>query len=135
MSTLGGTERTVMKDERQTADLPLATYRVLDLTEGGFNRFGRVLADLDADVIKVEPPGGSPTRMRRPFSQDRADPEDSLFWYSYCPNKRGVTLDLERAKGRRHLKELAAGSDIGRGAGRPVPRDVQPHMEPGDAFL
>jgi len=40
----------------------LTPYRVLDLTEGGFNWCGRVLADLGADVIKVEPPGGSTTR-------------------------------------------------------------------------
>ena len=101
-----------MKDERQTTDLPLAPYRVLDLTEGGFNWCGRVLADLGADVIKVEPPGGSPTRLRGPFYQDRADPEHSLFWYSYCLNKRSVTLDLESAEGRSRFKELAAGSDI-----------------------
>ena len=43
---------------------PLTRYRVLDLTEGGYNWCGKVLADLGADVIKVEPPGGSPTRER-----------------------------------------------------------------------
>ena len=44
-----------------TADAALTPYRVLDLTEGGFNWCGRVLADLGADVINVEPSGGSPT--------------------------------------------------------------------------
>ena len=101
-----------MKDERQTADLPLAPYRVLDLTEGGFNWCGRVLADLGADVIKVEPPGGSPTRLSGPFYQDRADSEHSLFWYSFCLNKRSVTLDLKNTEGRSRFKELTAGSDI-----------------------
>ena len=95
-----------------TGDAALAPYRVLDLTEGGFNWCGRVLADLGADVIKVEPPGGSPTRLRGPFYQDRIDPERSLFWYSYCLNKRGVTLDLESAEGQNHFKELAVVSDI-----------------------
>ena len=94
------------------ADAALAPYRVLDLTEGGFNWCGRVLADLGADVIKVEPPGGSPTRLRGPFYQDRADPERSLFWYSYCLNKRSVTLDLESAEGKRRFIELAVSSDI-----------------------
>ena len=42
----------------------LASYRVLDLTEGGFNWCGKVLADLGADVIKIEPPGGSLSRWR-----------------------------------------------------------------------
>ena len=95
-----------------TADAALTPYRVLDLTEGGFNWCGRVLADLGADVIKVEPPGGSPTRLRGPFYQDRAGPEHSLFWYAYCLNKRSVTLDLESAEGQGRFKELAAASDI-----------------------
>ena len=43
-----------------TKDAALTPYRVLDLTEGGFNWRGRILADLGTDVIKVEPPGGSP---------------------------------------------------------------------------
>ena len=95
-----------------TRDAALTPYRVLDLTEGGLNWCGRVLADLGADVIKVEPPSGSPTRLRGPFYQDRADPEHSLFWYSYCLNKRGVTLDLESAEGRSRFKELAVASNI-----------------------
>ena len=74
---------------------PLTRYRVLDLTEGGYNWCGKVLADLGADVIKVEPPGGSPTRERGPFVNDEPNPERSLYWYAYCVNKRGITLDLE----------------------------------------
>ena len=96
----------------ETADAALTPYRVLDLTEGGFNWCGRVLADLGADVIKVEPPGGSPTRLRGPFYQDRADSEHSLFWHSYCLNKRSVTLDLESTAGQSRFRELAAASDI-----------------------
>ena len=46
---------------------PLTPYTALDLTEGGFNWCGKVLADLGADVIKVEPPGGSPSRNIGPF--------------------------------------------------------------------
>ncbi len=95
-----------MKDEREIADAPLTPYRVLDLTEGGFNWCGRVLADLGADVIKVEPPGGSPTRLRGPFYQDRADRERSLFWYAYCLNKRGITLDLETKDGHDIFTDL-----------------------------
>jgi crotonobetainyl-CoA:carnitine CoA-transferase CaiB-like acyl-CoA transferase len=90
----------------------LTPYRVLDMTEGGFNWCGRVLADLGADVIKVEPPDGSPTRSRGPFFEDRDDLEHSLYWYSYCLNKRSVTLDLESAEGQSRFRELAVGSDI-----------------------
>ena len=46
---------------------PLSDCTVLDLTEGGINWCGKVLADFGADVIKVEPPGGSPTREVGPF--------------------------------------------------------------------
>ncbi len=91
---------------------PLSPYRVLDLTEGGFNWCGKVLADFGADVIKVEPPSGSPTRKLGPFVGGVPGHERSLFWAAYCVNKRGVTLDLESRSGRDQLKALASGADI-----------------------
>ena len=93
-------------------DSALGPYRVLDLTEGGYNWCGRILADFGADVIKIEPPGGSPTRKTGPFWHDEVDPERSLFWWAYCLNKRSVTLDLGSAEGSRRFRELAAGADI-----------------------
>ena len=91
---------------------PLTPYRVLDLTEGGHNWCGKVLGDLGADVIKVEPPGGSPTRNRGPFVKDEPNPERSLYWYAYCVNKRGITLDLESESGRRQLLRLVSTADF-----------------------
>ena len=91
---------------------PLDPYRVLDLTEGGFNWCGKVLADLGADVIKVEPPGGSPTRDIGPFVDGQRGLERSLFWAAYCANKRGVTMDLDSEAGRDQLFRLAGGADI-----------------------
>ena len=91
---------------------PLSPYRVLDLTEGGFNWCGKVLADFGADVIKIEPPSGSPTRSLGPFVGGEAGPERSLYWAAYCVNKRGVTIDLESESGRDKCKELASRSDI-----------------------
>ena len=91
---------------------PLAPYRILDLTEGGFNWCGKVLADLGADVIKVEPPEGSLTRRRGPFVDGVEDPEGSLFWAAYCLNKRSAVLDIERADGAEALRELARGADV-----------------------
>ena len=91
---------------------PLTPYRVLDLTEGGFNWCGKVLADLGADVIKVEPPSGSPTRSVGPFVDGEAEPDSSLFWAAYSANKRSVTIDLDSDVGRDQLIRLASGADI-----------------------
>src|SRR5207247_628057 len=74
--------------------------RVLDLTrEPGFFA-GKLLGDLGADVLKVEPPGGDPARRRPPFWGGIADPERSLLWLAMNTSKRGVTLDLARPRGR-----------------------------------
>ena len=91
---------------------PLTPYRVLDLAEGGFNWCGKVLADLGADVIKIEPPSGSAARSVGPFVDGQAGPDSSLFWAAYCVNKRGVTLDLDSPDGRDQFKALASGADI-----------------------
>src|SRR5467141_1238299 len=86
--------------------------RVLDLTrEPGFFA-GKLLGDLGADVVKVEPPGGDPARRRPPFWGGIADPERSLLWLAMNTSKRGVTLDLERPRGRDLFLDLAARSDV-----------------------
>ena len=87
-------------------ELLLSPYRVLDLTGQGGLLCGKILADLGADVIQVEPPGGSAARNIGPFYQDDVHPEKSLFWWSYSANKRSVTLNLETADGRDLLKRL-----------------------------
>lgn len=90
----------------------LSPYRVLDLTHGGYCICGRLLGDLGADVIKVEPPGGDPTRNTGPFYKDIPDPEKSLFWFNYNANKRGVTLNIETPDGQQILKKLARKADF-----------------------
>ena len=92
--------------------MPLSPYTALDLTEGGFNWCGKLLADLGAAVVKVEPPGGSPTRKIGPFIGDGDDPDSSLFWAAYCANKRSVTLDLESQDDRARFNELALSADF-----------------------
>jgi crotonobetainyl-CoA:carnitine CoA-transferase CaiB-like acyl-CoA transferase len=90
----------------------LGHYRVLDLTtERGF-LCGQVLGDLGADVLLVEPPGGSPARHLAPFYRDQPHPERSLYFWAYNRNKRGVTLDLDAPDGRALLKRLAADADF-----------------------
>ena len=71
-----------------------------------------MLADLGVDVIKVERPGGDPSRRMGPFWHDVADPERSLYWFAYNTNKRGITLDIETAKGRDILLALVREADF-----------------------
>ena len=88
----------------------LDPYRVLDLTTERGLLCGQILADLGADVIKIEPPGGSSARKLGPFYQDREDAENSLYWWAYNRNKRGVTLDITRSEGQDMLRRLAQGA-------------------------
>jgi benzylsuccinate CoA-transferase BbsE subunit len=59
---------------------------------------GRTLADLGADVVKVEPPRGDPVRSVPPFAGERADPDRGLLWIALNANKRGVVLGPNDAK-------------------------------------
>src|SRR4051812_6866354 len=83
-------------------------YRVLDLTDERGLLAGRILADLGADVVQVEPVGGATPRARAPHAPDGG----SYFWDAYATGKRGVALDLGSAAGRRTLRALAAAADV-----------------------
>jgi crotonobetainyl-CoA:carnitine CoA-transferase CaiB-like acyl-CoA transferase len=73
---------------------------------------GKLLAELGADVLKVEPPEGSLTRMIGPFAHGRVDADHSLtFWY-YNTNKRSVVVDYRTDEGRARLTRLAAAADV-----------------------
>ena len=86
--------------------------RVLDLTDDKGFLCGKILADLGADVIKVERPGGDPSRRIGPFWDDIADPEKSLYWFAYNSNKKGITLDIETADGKEIFKSLVKTADF-----------------------
>ena len=73
----------------------LAHVRVLDLSDGGALLCGQILADLGADVIQIEPPGGAAARRLGPFAGGRARPERSLSWWAYARDKRSLVLDLD----------------------------------------
>jgi crotonobetainyl-CoA:carnitine CoA-transferase CaiB-like acyl-CoA transferase len=90
----------------------LESFRVLDLTDEKGFFCGKILADLGADVVKVEKPGGDPARGIGPYYQDFADPEKSLHWFAYNLNKRGITLDIETGGGKELFKRLARISDF-----------------------
>lgn len=86
---------------------------VLDLGQGISGPFcAKMFADLEAEVVKVEPPGGDPARIMGPFPDDLPDPEKSGLFLALNTNKRGVTLNLETTSGRELLPRLATGSDL-----------------------
>ena len=91
---------------QEQGELLLSPYRVLDLTDERGLLCGKILADLGADVIQVEPPGGSTARNIGPFYKDDVHPEKSLFWWAYAVNKRGITLNLHTTDGSQLLKRL-----------------------------
>ena len=93
-------------------ELLLSPYRVIDLTDERGLLCGKILADLGADVIQVEPPGGSTARNIGPFYADDVHPERSLFWWAYAVNKRGITLDLRTEDGRHLLRRLVKEADF-----------------------
>jgi crotonobetainyl-CoA:carnitine CoA-transferase CaiB-like acyl-CoA transferase len=77
----------------------LGPYRVLDLTDENGSLCSKILADLGADVIKIEKPGGDKSRNIGPFYQDDPKSTKSLFWFAII-NKRSITLDIEKKMGR-----------------------------------
>ena len=73
---------------------------------------GRLLADMGADVIKVEPLGGDEARTIGPFADDIAHRDRSLFFWFYNLNKRSITIDLQHHRGIELLTRLAHGADV-----------------------
>jgi crotonobetainyl-CoA:carnitine CoA-transferase CaiB-like acyl-CoA transferase len=90
----------------------LSPYRVLDLTDARGLLCGKILADLGADVIQVEPPEGNAARRLGPFYHDEVHPEHSLFWWAYTGNKRGLTLNLSTRDGQALFKRLVQTADF-----------------------
>lgn len=90
----------------------LEGLRVLDLSGAMGNYAGKLFADMGADVILVEPPGGTALRREPPFISDEPGVERSLSFAYQNTSKRGVCLDLDTASGQRLLRELAATADL-----------------------
>jgi crotonobetainyl-CoA:carnitine CoA-transferase CaiB-like acyl-CoA transferase len=87
--------------------------RVLELGEMVAAPYaGMLLADMGAEVLKVEPPGGDPARRHGPFPGDVPDPEKSGLFAYLNRNKRSVTLDVETPTGLALLHELLGGCDV-----------------------
>ena len=85
---------------------------MLDLSEPHSQYAGRLLANLGADVIKIEPPAGDSGRRIGPFLDDIPGPERSLFWWYYNADKRSLALDLATDDGLDLFVRLAAEADV-----------------------
>ena len=84
---------------------------VLDLSQEPGWLAGKILGDLGADVVKVEPPGGDPGRVG-PWLGDKEDPERSLKWLALNTSKRGITLDWRKPEGVTLLARLLERADV-----------------------
>ena len=90
----------------------LAGLRVLELADRSAALGGRILADLGAEVILVEPPGGAPIRDEAPFLDDVPDVERSFGHLYLNANKCSVVLDLDQEADRARFLDLLATSDV-----------------------
>jgi crotonobetainyl-CoA:carnitine CoA-transferase CaiB-like acyl-CoA transferase len=86
--------------------------RVLDLSGRTGAYCGKILADLGADVVKVELPQGDRMRSLPPFRDGEGGPESSLLFAYYHHNKRGITLNWQRETAQFLLQELASTADV-----------------------
>ncbi|HNM78346.1 MAG TPA: CoA transferase, partial [Tepidiformaceae bacterium] len=93
---------------------PLDGLLVVDFSTTRAELAGRVLAELGAEVFKVEPPGGALARTMRPFDDSKAedDPDRSLYWASVGGGKKSVVADLEDPAARESLRGLLSRADI-----------------------
>lgn len=88
----------------------LEGLRVVELASELAAFAGKLLGDMGADVIVVEPPEGHATRSFEPFLDDEPGAERSLWWWHYQTSKRGVTIDLDRDADV--FRKLVATADI-----------------------
>ncbi|MCC6765055.1 MAG: CoA transferase [Deltaproteobacteria bacterium] len=89
----------------------LTGRRVLELVDATGAYCGKLLADLGAEVIRIEPPGGDATRRLPPFRGEGAADLASWFFVAMNGGKRSLVLDLARAADRARFAALAADAD------------------------
>ena len=90
----------------------LTGLRVIELASERIAIAGKLMADMGADVILVEPPAGDPGRGYPPFLDDEPGTDRSLFWWHYHTSKRAVVVDLDSADGVARFKALVASADV-----------------------
>ncbi len=113
----------------------LDSFRVLNLAQDRGLYAGKLLADLGADVIKVEKPQGDAARRIGPFKDDIPSLESSLYFLNFTTNQKGITLNLHTMAGQDIFKQLVGRADVvvedfqpgvmeSLGLGYPILRDI-----------
>src|SRR5580765_3288299 len=93
-----------------SSDLPaLHGIRVLDLTTQRAELAGRMLAELGAEVLKLEPPGGAEARRIGPYDARNGA---SLYWATVGMGKHSAVVDIETSEGQETVRELARRADV-----------------------
>ena len=101
------------KDKASKRSGPLTDLRLVELGQLIAGPFcGQLMADMGADVIKVEPPESSRSRRMGPFLEDGPEPGRSLRYFAFNGNTRGVTLDLQSSVGRDTLARLVGKEEV-----------------------
>jgi len=95
-----------------TTTAALSDLRVLDLTDLKGALCAKLMADMGADVIKIEPPDGDSMRTIGPFLDGTPNSERRLLFWFYNTSKRGITLDLHKPAGQEIFKQLASKADV-----------------------
>ncbi len=111
---MSATPITANKPGEIPADSPglLSGLRVVEYADEKGEYVGLILAGLGAEVIKIEPPEGSPTRRIGPFLEDTPGPERSLHFMAYNRGKKSITLDIHGAEAKPKLQALLASAHI-----------------------
>lgn len=113
--------------------------RVLEVSSELAAPAGKLLAELGAEVVVVEPPGGDASRHTGPYADEAGAREQSIVWLAFNAGKLGVTLDLEHESDRAKFRQLAAAADVvleaeppgrlaGLGVGSPDLRTANPRL-------
>lgn len=90
----------------------LAGLTVLELANERISFAGKLLGDMGADVILIEPPEGDPSRHYPPFLDDQPGPDRSLYFWHYNTSKRGIVLNLNEPAGQQRFRALVARADV-----------------------
>jgi benzylsuccinate CoA-transferase BbsE subunit len=102
-----------MTTSNQPGPSPLSNLRVIELTTDPAGEMtGLQFVNAGADVLKIEPPGGAPSRHTGPFVNDIPDPEKSLSYWYYNAGKHSAVLDLEEEADRAALDSLVDSADV-----------------------